>query len=949
MFEDTAKLLRSELSATNAIRHAHEIHGFERRYSYRNFHKSAAYCAGELRRIGLADVEVIPQPADGVTKYMDCVMPMAWDVKAARLEIASPAGASPRVLADWEQNPFCIAEWSPGTGPAGMEAELVTEEQMRAGADVRGKIVLNSLDHHPRLIKREVTERGGIGVVSDWTENAPDTPDGIYWNNEWGRTGCGWYGGFKDDAENPVWCISLTPRTGTALRRLISTTRSAVRLRAVIRTRLYKGTLDTVTGVIPGTSRRAGEILLVAHLYEPMPSDNATGAAAVLEIARAIQSLVQQGRLPPPRRTVRFVFDQEMHGLSAYLVTRPQVRRRALAALNLDDIAADCHKTGRPISITVNPDVQASFTDPLFKAVARHCFARYAPLLPWQVVRCDYDDNFVSDPTIGIPANRLLSPAGVYHHNSMNDWSIISPEMLHAAMTIYGTFAQFVSSARRREILWLASRIMREARSRLDKIVAEAVSAGTPADGRDAARLVEKVREQLDYARFVEANRLAGLKKLARPGDDLSGYFSTLAGDLDAASREASGRAERAVQALMPRHRLPRKPARRELSNDELVAQNMTPRRKFMGPMVNYHRVPGALQEKVAADANPTAIQWTDGKRNLLEIARMVALESNRDVGNLRPLLRFYRALERYGYMDIRCAVTLTKVDIKKALKRIGVHRNDIIFMHSSLSRCGPIRGGARTLIDALMDVLSPGGTLVMPTNYDNAVIGKLECGETYRYPSAPLRLADPWDPKKSPAYTGAVPNAFRKRRDVLRSAHPTHSVAAWGKLAEEFVRGHGPGTSCCGREGPYGKMVDHGGKFLYFACGLGATTFFHAVETWADLGYMPTVNALMRRGDKVVTVKVLDYPEGDRSFYGSVTNKVTRKMDTLKIKVGRVPLGLSDLKLIEARDLSRLFGVLSDEPDLMLCDRETCRFCVWARKQIAGKRRPRREKRKRP
>ena len=943
MFEKLASVLHAEISEDEAMRHAHEINRLEWRYSYKNYHKSARYCAEALRKIGLADVEIIPHPADGVTTYMDCIMPMAWDVEDARLEIVHPGGGS-TILADWKENPFCVAQWSAGTGPRGAEAEVVTEEEMWAGANVRGRIVLNATDHHPRQIKKAVAERGGVGVVSDWTERYLDTPDGIYWNNEWSQGAGGWYGGLKADEESPIWCISITPRTGARLRLLMKSQRLAVRLRAVIRTRLYKGALPTVTGIIPGASRKRQEILLIAHLYEPMPSDDATGAATILETLRAIQSLVKKGRIAPPQRSIRAVFMQEMHGLTAYLATHPQVRARAVAALNLDGLA-DPQKIGQPVTVCVNPDVQASFTDPLFRAVAVHCMAEYAPSLAWQVNPRSSDDNFICDPTIGIPINWFAGGSGKYHHNSIGDWSIVSPEILHVAMTVCGTFTYFVSTAGRNEATWLASRIVAGARSRMDKGVECLPAVGPSGNGPDTGKLLEDARHRLDYLQYVETKRLSSLKALLRRSDKKSsGYLAKLADEIAAASHEAMARTRSRVKALWPTSRKPAKPSRAELfwqiENVELLAQNMTPKRKTMGPMVNYHRIPQPLREKVASNTNNLALMWTDGRRNLLEISRMVANEADGGQVNLRGLLRFYRALARYGYLDIRYAVTLTKADIKKALRHAGLRKNDILMMHSSLSHCGPIRGGAETVIEAVMEILSPGGTLLMPTFYDNAVIGVAECGVTYKYPPDPPHVPAPWDPDKSPAYTGAVPNAFWPRKDVLRSGQPTHSVAAWGKYAEEFVRGHGPGAACCGREGPWGKMVDYDGKILHFGCR--GITFFHALEDWADLGYMPTADVLMQQGDEAVTVKSAHYPEGCRGTYGGWPNKVTRKIDELKIKFQRVPLGFSDLKLVRAREFYRLLGAVEKEPDLFLCDREGCKFCTWARKQIAKKRKRR-------
>jgi hypothetical protein len=178
-------------------------------------------------------------------------------------------------------------------------------------------------------------------------------------------------------------------------------------------------------------------------------------------------------------------------------------------------------------------------------------------------------------------------------------------------------------------------------------------------------------------------------------------------------------------------------------------------------------------------------------------------------------------------------------------------------------------------VIEALIDAIGSRGTLVMPTNYDNGVIACTDFGVERVFPPAPPHVPVPWDPATTLSHTGAITNAFWQTAGVVRSRHPTHSVAAWGKLAEEFIEGHDPGTSCCGRDGPYGKMVDFDGTFLYFACALNTTTFWHALDDWLDLPYLPTADVLMKDGDRVTTVKSVKYPEGHRSFYLPSPNKI--------------------------------------------------------------------------
>ncbi len=114
-------------------------------------------------------------------------------------------------------------------------------------------------------------------------------------------------------------------------------------------------------------------------------------------------------------------------------------------------------------------------------------------------------------------------------------------------------------------------------------------------------------------------------------------------------------------------------------------------------------------------------------------------------------------------------------------LRALGLAEGDLIMVHSSLRGLGFVEGGADTVVDALMEVVGSGGTLVFPAfTLAGTMKGTLDRGDYV------------FDPKRSPSSVGAISNAFLARSAVLRSVHPTHSVAAWGRLAEELTRTHG-------------------------------------------------------------------------------------------------------------------------------------------------------------
>jgi aminoglycoside 3-N-acetyltransferase len=77
----------------------------------------------------------------------------------------------------------------------------------------------------------------------------------------------------------------------------------------------------------------------------------------------------------------------------------------------------------------------------------------------------------------------------------------------------------------------------------------------------------------------------------------------------------------------------------------------------------------------------------------------------------------------------------------------------------------------------------------------------------------------------------GLITELFRRSPGVVRSTHPTHSVAAWGAAARTLIEGHHRAKTPCGEHTPYSRLLDCCGKILFLGTGISVMTFFHAVE----------------------------------------------------------------------------------------------------------------------
>lgn len=175
-----------------------------------------------------------------------------------------------------------------------------------------------------------------------------------------------------------------------------------------------------------------------------------------------------------------------------------------------------------------------------------------------------------------------------------------------------------------------------------------------------------------------------------------------------------------------------------------------------------------------------------------------------------------------------------TKESLMAQLEQMGIAGDGTVFMHSSMKSLGHVDGGADTVLDALSEYMKE-GLLALPAH-------------TWSY----IKADNPrFYVESSPVCVGVLPELFRKRPGVIRSLHPTHSVAAIGKDAEAFTAGDERWDTPCARASAYGKLLDRRAQILLVGVDLRRNTFIHGIEEWYDIpgrlteGHEPLVTVL--------------------------------------------------------------------------------------------------------
>jgi hypothetical protein len=627
-----SRLLETLLEATSpdqAVRDVHTIWETDRWFTFPKFEETAKNVATIMRRAGLEDVEIANAPADGVTQAGFWTEPLAWDVHTATLEIVEPrVSADQRVLADYQKVPASVCMWSGPTPAGGAVAEVVAPAGNIEGMDLKGKMVLGQ-----RVAKSALWKAGALGIISESTENR-DLVDERGWVNSFGDNGWSFTKGSA-----PLVCFSITPRGSQLMRSLMQ--KGSVKVRANVDSRYYAGVYPYVTGLIRGTDGAAGEeVLSLGHLFEQGAHDNATGVSAIIGAAETINHLIREGKLPRPRRGIRVLGMGECYGTNYYLQQNQERVRRTIAAMCIDSPAGLQNLAGTEHGWILNPQSARSYVDAFVLRLAAEYYPLVGRTFTWQEHRSS-TDNYLGDPSIGIPT---VMPHGGYgvlaHHNSHDTPATLDPKSLRDLMVMNAAYAYFVAAAGPAEKRWMAQVALTRGYQQLaadaEKLLDEAAVAST---AERLGQLLYHSGQRIDYT-------LDRQSQAVRSAADLP---EGLAG-LSASAQQQKTRVERTIRDRAAELKLGAIQPIDPKPNPE--AEKIVVRRKRIGTLP-LDDLPASQREGWPAASfwgvPVSALYWCDGKRNLAEVIRLTELEMGPQTFDFTGYFKF---LEKHGYIE---------------------------------------------------------------------------------------------------------------------------------------------------------------------------------------------------------------------------------------------------------------------------------------------------------
>ncbi len=506
----------------------------------RGFHQEAQWVMERAKEAGLEDVHFIS---------MKLGTP-GWTPKSAELWLLEPVE---KKLGSYQQVATTVMDNSPTADVTGEVVDVGqgTQESDYAGKEVKGKIALAS--GPSPTVAREAAKRGAVGIIC-YSTSRMEFPDQVPWMRM----------GLAKEGEPAVPGISISERTGFYLRQLLGTQARPVvpgageggpkpvvlRARIKVEAELDKEpTHGLVEAWIRGTEIHDQAMVLTAHMQEEKFSanDDRSGTANVLEIGRALARLIREGKLPRPRRDIRFWWANEINAEYQYFRENPEERRRVLADLNEDMVGARQSAGSRVQHVTRTPFSRASFLSDVVESIVNTLVlgntsflaagARNQPGTPYTkpifaqlgtherydarvVPHFNNTDHMVfNDGIIGIPGVTFTNWPDEYIHSSDDDlWQIDRTQLQRNAVSVAAA-AWYLANAGEAQVAEMAGYMAAAGRQRIARDLAtgqeliQKVAQDRPAAFGDASNL-------LHQAFLREARALESLSAFAPPGSN---------------------------------------------------------------------------------------------------------------------------------------------------------------------------------------------------------------------------------------------------------------------------------------------------------------------------------------------------------------------------------------------------------------------------------------------
>jgi hypothetical protein len=639
---ELTRQITQEISGDAAYEHIRFQTQFHRpRGGSDGFWKVAEYMEQTARQFGLTDVQLIKQASTS----------RPWNARFGDLWIVGP---EPERIASSIQSVLHLADYSRATDVTGELVDIgAGAPEDYQGVDVSGKVVM-TYGSLGTVMREAVGNRGALGVLWYPSPFSPmsgtsgaglSRPDQLRWISIPSQ---------DSDGYAPTFAFGISARQGVRLSNMLAQVEEPVMVHALVDAAFdsEQGTEPwqaMVEGFIRGTEPDLGQdVVLTSHLQEEAQSanDDASGAASMLEIGRALNRLIEEGRIPRPRRNLRFWWVNEISSQRQYFADNPEAHHEMWVNINQDMVGANqAQDVMRKQNITRVPAARFHFFNDVVESVIEymvtvnnyelaqaqagtpfypephmaHLGSRHRYNAEVIFFHSNSDHMTFNEAPIGVPGTSFTNMPDRYIHSSDDDlWNVDRTQLGRNAVAV-ALMAYTMASADGSTAPTLAAETVGRGMERLGRNVRLTQTWIAQESDKDVA-----YHQGVDQVAYAVEREVAAISSLGEIDANSGEQVESLLEELERRSDQAMREIQLAYRQATGQNRLPRRSSSETESNlaglRPSIAAGPTEFLTGRGQIAGVGGLHGLMAHEI--------LSAIDGERSGLDIYRFVAAEA---------------------------------------------------------------------------------------------------------------------------------------------------------------------------------------------------------------------------------------------------------------------------------------------------------------------------------
>jgi aminopeptidase YwaD len=469
-----------------------------------------------------------------------------------------------------------------------------------------------------------------------------------------------------------------------------------VRCRARIEKYPYK--LENVFTWIPGSESEKKGIIFTAHLFEGYTkrgaNDNMSGCVTQLEILRALSKLIAEGALPQPRRTIYFLWPNEISGTYEHFVQNPGFAQKLSTNINMDMVGEGLRQNNGLYILTECTDYLPSYLDGLGKTFLNYVWrtndivylpdsprgrrGQIFPLPMWekngsrdafrfdiQLATGGSDHICFNNSSIGVPAAAFAVWPDQWYHTDKDTPDKSDPTQFKRAAFIGAAMAWAAANCSDEVLGEMLDAVSSFGYERVGKReLSKAMASISQASVKNLQQAVEEALNLVDFAITREAGAIRSTRDICS-GTDQAGRF--IESHLQQWSLYGKALEDQLLEygrfrAQQLNTDVPKEPEPSEIEkkysivipsiHEDVKGKVFYPERtdsyqKFIEKNPDYFK-----SLRLSRMQQRTIVNFIDGKRSVTEIKNSVEAETGDDL-DIEKLISYLEFLESIGWINL--------------------------------------------------------------------------------------------------------------------------------------------------------------------------------------------------------------------------------------------------------------------------------------------------------